>query len=162
MRKRQIYQTQPGDDTTCSNSTCYSQDTLLPCISLEFKGSQAWTQLCQKHHHKAKDALRSTREDNRTCTSIWDRRQNDATYKKSQQDIGWSDAWVRYLDHIAQIDYSHNAPHEQRSINLNLIYLRYVDEDRQATPLSRRPRFEEAKTARTTISDRHPDCCFFF
>ena len=50
--------------------------------------------------------------------------------------------FVRYLDHIAQIDI-----HEQRGRYHNLIYPQSMDEDRQAPPLSRRPGYEEAKTA---------------
>ena len=48
--------------------------------------------------------------------------------------IGWPEASVRYLDHIAQIDTSHYANPEQRSRYHNLLYLRSVDEDRQAPP----------------------------
>ena len=86
--------------------------------------------------------------------SFGDKWQNDATYRKSQQHIGWSDAWVRYLDHIEQIDISHNAPHEQRGRYHNLIYLRSMDEDRQAPPLSTRPGHEEAKTALAELQKR--------
>ena len=56
--------------------------------------------------------------------------------RESQFATGWSDAWVRYLDHIAQIDMSHNAPQEERIRCHNLLHLRSVDEDRQAPPLS--------------------------
>ena len=59
----------------------------------------------------------------------------------------WSDAWVRYLDHIAQNDISHKAAQEQRSKYNNLLCLRTVDEDRQAPPLSARPGHQEAETA---------------
>ena len=58
----------------------------------------------------------------------------------------WSDAWVRYLDHNAQNDISHKAAQEQRS-KYTIYYLRSVDEDRQAPPLSARPGYQEAKTA---------------
>ena len=71
---------------------------------LTSRGRKHGPQLWQKHHHKAKDAPQGTRKDIGTYTSIWDRWQNDTTYRKSQQDVGWSDAWVRYLNHIAQID----------------------------------------------------------
>ena len=64
-----------------------------------------------------------------------------------KRDIGWSDACVRHLDHIAQIDISHTASHEQRGRYHNLIYLRGMDEDRQAPPLSTRSGYQEAKTA---------------
>ena len=58
--------------------------------------------------------------------------------------IGWSDASVRYLDHIAQIDISHKATQEQRSRYHNLLYLLSVDEGRQAPPLSTRVGYQEA------------------
>ena len=62
--------------------------------------------LWQEHHHQAKDALRSTKKGERNFTSIWDRWQNNETCRESQLAIDWSNAWVRYLDHIAQIDIS--------------------------------------------------------
>ena len=111
------------------------------------RGYKHGPNLWQEHHHKPKGALRGTRKNRRTLTSIWDRWQNDTTYRKSQLDIGWSDAWVRYLDHIAQIDISHTASQEQRGRCHNLIYPRGMDEDRQAPPLSTRPGYHEAKTA---------------
>ena len=52
----------------------------------------------------------------------------------------WSDAWVTYLDHIAQIEISHTASNQKRGRYHNLISLRGMDEDRQAPPLSKRPR----------------------
>ena len=91
--------------------------------------------------------LRGTKKNERNFTSIWDRWQNDETHTESQLAIGWSDAWVRYLDHIAQIDISHKDTPEQRGRYHNLIYLRGVDEDRQAPPLSTRPGYQEAKNA---------------
>ena len=114
----QIYKTQPTNDTTCSHSVGYSQNALtsvhLTCISLELRGHKHGLHFWQKHHHEAQDALRgATRKDNKTYNNIWNRWQNDATYRKSQQDMGWSDAWVRYIDHIAQIDISHTASHQQ-------------------------------------------------
>ena len=74
-------------------------------------GSQLW----QQHHHKANDALRAaTRKKDRTFVKTWDLWENDLNYRKSQQATGWNDASVRYLDHIVQIDTSHEAPAEQR------------------------------------------------
>ena len=74
------------------------------------RGSQLW----QQHHHKANDALRvATRKKDRTFVNIWDRWENDLEYRKSQKAIGWNDAFVRFLDHIVQIDISHEAPAEQ-------------------------------------------------
>ena len=129
--------------------------TLLPCVFPYSKRVQTRTQFVAGTPPQAK--RRTARyekeqkniyvDNKRTFTSIWDRWQNDATYRKSQLDIGWSDAWVRYLDHAAQIDISHNASHEQRVRKHNLIYLRGMDEDRQASPLSARPGYQEAKSA---------------
>ena len=39
----------------------------------------------------------------REFTSIWDRWQNDEIHRKSQLAHNWSDAWVRYLDHIGKL-----------------------------------------------------------
>ena len=52
----------------------------------------------------------------RQHTSILDRWQRDKNYKESQLVHEWSDAWVRFLDHVAKIDISHTAPHSQREI----------------------------------------------
>ena len=77
------------------------------------RGYKHGPDLQQEHHHEAKDALRCMKKGGRTFTSIWDRSQNDETSGESQLAIGWSDAWLRYLDHITQIDISHEAPQEQ-------------------------------------------------
>ena len=79
-------------------------------------GSQLW----QQHHHKANDALRAAKD--RTFVNIWDRWENDLKYRKSQKAIGCDDASVRYLDHIVQIDLSHEAPAEQREKKQSGIY----------------------------------------
>ena len=124
-----------------------SDPTRRCACHLSSRGHKHGFKLSQEHHHKAKDAPRGTRKNNRTYTSICPRWRNDAASRKSQQDIGWSDAFARCLDHIAQVDLSHTASHEQRGRYHNLIYLRGVDEDRQAPPLSERPGYNEAKAA---------------
>ena len=58
---------------------------------------------------------------------------------------GWNDASARYLDHIVQIDISHEAPAEQRGRNNNLVYLRGREESLQGMPLIARPGYQEAK-----------------
>ena len=103
--------------------------------------------LWQEHHHKAKDALRGASKGKREFTSIWDRWQDDETYRKSQLAHDWSDAWVRYLDHIVQFDISHKAPHEQRGRHKNLFYLRSVDKNKQSTLRPQRPGYQDAKKA---------------
>ena len=101
----------------------------------------------QQHHFKAKDALRCCSKKNRTYTSIWDRWTNDQVYRESQVAVGWSDAFVRYLDHSSAIDRSHNATQEQRGKYSHLLYLRASDDDRQGPPLATRPGYKEAKSA---------------
>ena len=56
----------------------------------------------------------------------------------------WSDAWVRYLDHDVQFSIFHGAP-QQRERNMHILYLRSVDDNKQAPPLSQRPGYREAK-----------------
>ena len=105
-----------------------------------------------------------TEKGGREVTSIWDRWENDEIYRKSQLDTGWSDAWVRYLDHIEQIDISHEATPEQRCRYHHLICVRSVNEDRQAPPSSTRPGYQEAKTALVEMqkqSRRRPLLVFF-
>ena len=112
------------------------------------RGPNLW----QEHHHKAKDAQQFTKKKGgRKFTSIWDRWQNDENYRESQLAIDWSDAWVRYLDHLHKIDISHKAPQEQRSRYNNLLYLRCVHEDRQAPLLSQRPGYQAAKNAQVEM-----------
>ena len=89
----------------------------------------------QQNHHMARDALRSATKDEKTFTSIWDRWQND----------DWSDAWVRYLDHIVHFNIHRNAPQPQRERYVNLLHLRGVDENKQTGPLWQRPGYWEAK-----------------
>ena len=45
------------------------------------------------------------------------------------------------------IDFPHKAPQEQIDRYHNLLYLRSVDEDKQAPPLSTRPGYQEGTTA---------------
>ena len=104
-------------------------------------GPNPWPQ----HHHKARDALRSATKGERTLTSIWDRWQNDEIYRKSQLAHNWSDAWVRYVDHIVHFNSCHNAPESQREKHVNLLHLRSLDENKQAGPLWQRPVYREAK-----------------
>ena len=118
---------------------------------LNSRGFTHGPNLREEHHHKAKDALHGCSKKKRTKTSICDRWQNDQTYRESQVAIGWSDAWVRYLDHIAQIDISHNATQEQRIRYHNLVYLRSVDEDRQAPQLGTSLGYCEAKHALVAV-----------
>ena len=101
--------------------------------------------LWQEHHHKAKDAQRGCSKGKRQCTSMWDRWQRDETYRESQVVHEWSDAWVRYFGHVANIDISHTAPHSQRQRYNNVLYLRSVNEDKQAPPLPQRPGYKDAK-----------------
>ena len=69
---------------------------------LNSRGFKHGPNLWQEHHHRARDAPHGSSKKKRTSTWIWDRWQNDQTYRESQVAIGWSDAWVTYLDHIAQ------------------------------------------------------------
>ena len=118
---REAHQTRPGYDAT--NQSCFEipESTMLPYVCDYCKGCKHSPNLWQEHHHKAKEALRCASKGKREFTSIWDRWQNDETFRKSQLVHEWSDAWVRYLDHIAQIDISHTAPHSQREGYNNLL-----------------------------------------
>ena len=109
------------------------------------RGSERGPKPWQQHHHKARDALRCATKGERALTSIWDRWQNGEIYTKSQFPQNWSDAWVRYLDHIVHFNIYHNATQPQRERCVNLLHLRSVDENKQAPPLWQRPGFREAK-----------------
>ena len=109
------------------------------------RGSKSGPKMWQQHHHKARDAIRSATKGDRGFISIWDGWQNAEIYRESQLAQYWSDAWVRYLDHIVQFSIHHNATQQQRESTINVLYLRSVDENRQAPPLSQRPGYWEAK-----------------
>ena len=98
----------------------------------------------QWHHHKARIEFRGATKGERGFTSIWDRLQNDAAYRQSQLVHKLSDAWVRYFDHIVQFSIFHDAPQQQRERNMHILYLRSVDDNQQAPPLSHRPGYREA------------------
>ena len=82
-------------------------------------GPNCW----QEHNYKAKDAPRGCSKSKRQFSSIWDRRQRDETYREFQMVHEWSDACVRYLDHVAKSDISQKAPHSQRERYNNLLLL---------------------------------------
>ena len=75
----------------------------------------------------------------------------DQIYREWKVAIGWSDAFVRCLDHISAVDISHNATQEQRSRYHQLIYLRASDDDRQGPPLVTRPGYKEARDVPVTM-----------
>ena len=117
-----------------------SEALKAPCFrtsAINAKGYKHGPHLWQEHHYKPKDAPDGCSKNKRQKTSIWDRWQNDETYRESQLAIDWSDAWVRYLDHSAKIYISHTVPHMQKNRYNNLLYLRSVDEDKQAPPPQR-------------------------
>ena len=109
------------------------------------RGSKCGPNLWQIHHQKARDALRSATKGDRGFTLISDRWQKDEIYRQSQLAHNWSDAWVPNLDHIVNFSIYHNATQQQRERNMNLLYFRSVDENRQAPLLSQRPGCREAK-----------------
>ena len=76
---------------------------------------------------------------------------NDLDYSKSQEAIGWNDAFARYLEYIVQIDISHEAPAEQRGRFHNLIHLRGFEESLQGMPLIKWPGYHETKLAITEV-----------
>ena len=81
----------------------------IPTRSAEY-GPSPW----QWYHHKGRDADRGLTKGFRRFTSIWERWQNDEVHKQSQFVHNWSDAWVRYLDHIVQFSIFHDASQQQR------------------------------------------------
>ena len=95
---------------------------------------QPWMQK-EEHWHAAKN------------TSIVDRWQNHEVYRESQLVHGWTDEWVKYLDHISEIDISHHARYRQRLRSENTVYMRGVGSNKQAGPLCQRPGCESSATA---------------
>ena len=66
-----------------------------------------------------------------------------------QKATGCSDALVRYLDYVVQIDISHEAPAEQRRRYNNLVYLCAFEDNLQGMPLIKWPGYREAVSAIT-------------
>ena len=60
-------------------------------------------------------------------------------------------SFLRHLDHIVQIDISHDAPAEQRGRYSHSVKLRGIEENMQGMPLEKRPGFRAAKIAITEI-----------
>ena len=87
----------------------------------------------------------------RIFANIWDRWENHLQYRKSQKDIVWNDEFVRNLDHIVQIDITHEAPAEQRGRYSNLVNLHGKEETNQGMPLAKRPGYHEAILAITEV-----------
>ena len=110
------------------------------------RGQNLW-----QHHHKPRDALRSATKGARAFVSIWDGWQHAETYRKSPLAHNWSDAWVRYLDHVVHINIYHNATQPQRERAVNLLHLRSVGENEQAPLLWQRPGYREAKKDVSTL-----------
>ena len=76
---------------------------------LSTRGAKCRPNPWQVHHFKARDAYRGATKGLRGFTSIWDRWHNDAACRQSQLVQNWSDAWVRYLDHIVQLHIFHRC-----------------------------------------------------
>ena len=62
-------------------------------------------------------------------TSILDRFQRDETFHESHLAHGWTEAWCKYLDRIANIDISHQASSEQRARYPELYHFRYASDN---------------------------------
>ena len=92
--------------------------------------------LWQEHHHKTKDALHGCSKGKRQYASIWDRWQRDETDKESQLVHEWSDAWVRYLDHIAKNRHLPKKRRTYKGIDMT-IYLRV------STKISKRHHYQK-------------------
>ena len=122
---------------------------------LTSKGCNHGPNLWQEHHYQAKDALRGCSKKTRTHTSIWDRWTNDQVHRESQLAHDWSDAFVRYLDHISAIDISQNATQEQRGRYHSLLHLRSLDDDRQGPPLATKPGYKESRNLLRECRDNH-------
>ena len=70
---------------------------------------------------------------------------NYETHRKSQLAHNWSDARVRYLDHIVHFNIYHKATQPQRERFVNSFQWRSVHENKQAPPPWQRPGCWEAK-----------------
>ena len=92
----------------------------------------------QMDHLKATDARREATKRNE-YTSKLDRWQNDEKKQASHLVHGWTETWVKYLDHISQIDISHGAPYRQRLRHESTLHMRDVVSNKQAGPLCQRP-----------------------
>ena len=90
------------------------------------------------------------------------------TKKETQMTHGWTDAWARYLEHIAKIDISHIATAEQSGRYQYLLYLRAFGEDSNGPPSASRLGYQELKNVQKKVckssgekmlSRIHPNKC---
>ena len=88
----------------------------FPASHPNSRGYKHGSQLWQQHHHKANDALRAAtrKKDRNLCEYLGSMGKTILEFSKSPEAIGCNDAFVRYLDHIVQIDTSRDALAEQR------------------------------------------------
>ena len=64
--------------------------------------------------------------------------EKDEQYRKSQLDLGWTEAYCRCLDFLTKIDISHNAPYHQRNRYDNTITMKSSDPNHQSGPMWQR------------------------
>ena len=125
---------------------------LFRAFSIFTRGSKCGPNSWQQHHRKSSRRITECcKKGEGKFTSIWDRWQNDVIHRQSQHVHYWSDAWIRYLNHVVQCSIYHNAPQQQRERNIHRLYFRSVDENRQAPPLSQRRGYQEAKDKIRTL-----------
>ena len=98
------------------------------------RGKKCGHNLWRMDHLKAMEQRKS-----REYISKMDRWQHDEIFRASQLAHGWTETWVKYLDHISEIGISHNALFRQRQRYESTLYMRGVDSNKQAGPLCQRP-----------------------
>ena len=64
---------------------------------------------------------------------------------------GWTEEYVKYLDHISRIDFSYEAPYKQRNRYENTLFMSSGDSNKQAGPLCQRPDYKSSANALISI-----------
>ena len=104
----------------------------------------------QIDHQKAMDANRGVQKRSK-YTSILGRWHKDDVHRAFQGAIGWTETYVKYLDYISEIYISYHAPCRQRVRYDNTVYMRGVDSNKQAGPLSQRPGYKSSTQALVSL-----------
>ena len=89
---------------------------------------------------------------NKKYSSFLDRFLRDETFHQSQFENGWTEAWCKYLDYIANIDISHQAPPEQRNRKIELYHFRYDSEKINKKTMKARPDYQMATSAMRSVN----------
>ena len=90
--------------------------------------------------------------------SILSRWQKGEIYRASQGAIGWTGAYVKYLDFLTTVDIMQEAPYRKRYRYENMIFMRRDHPNPQAGPLWKREDFKTSASALMCLQQEQGKC----